>query len=145
MYLKSLLSGVSFIFIILVSCKHTHELNPLLVEADKIQHEAIALGVIADSILDLRLSQGANAWNIDSLKLLKSEVANWKLEMVGVPGVDLGHDNHNHEGHNHEGHNHEGHNHDHGNQEIGAQLTPAENKKVQEEWKARIEKILSSL
>lgn len=144
MYFKSLLLGVSFIFIIFVSCKHTHELDPLLVEADKIQHEAIALGVIADSILDLRLSQGANAWNIDSLKLLKSEVANWKLEMVGVPGVDHGHDDHNHEGHNHEDHNHD-HDHNHGNQEIGAQLTPAENKKVQEEWKARIEKVLSIL
>ncbi|MBK8054376.1 MAG: hypothetical protein IPK35_14210 [Saprospiraceae bacterium] len=136
----------AFILFIFYSCKHTHDVDPLLVEADRVQHEAIALGEMADSILDARLAQGKNAWNIDSLKLLKSEVANWKIEMVGVPGIHHDHDHSEHEGHDH-AHAHEGHDHthDHGNQDIGAQLSPAENKKVQEEWKIRIEQVLSTL
>ena len=133
-----------FILFIFYSCKHAHEVDPLLVDADRVQHEAIALGVMADSILDARLAQGKNTWNIDSLRMLKSELANWKIEMVGVPGVH--HDHSNHEGNDH-AHDHvhdHAHDHDHGDQEIGGQLSPAENKKVQEAWKIRIEKVLAS-
>lgn len=138
---------LSLISFALFACKHKHDVDPLLLEADKIQHEAISLGEKADSILDARLAQGSNVWNIDTLRLLKSEVAQWKLEMVGVPGIEHDHDHHDHEGEDHtHDHSHDhGHNHDHGNQEIGAQLSPAENKKVQMEWKQRIESIVSSL
>lgn len=137
-------SGLQLVLVVIlffhVSCKHSHDVDPVLLEADILMHEGMALGIIADSILDARMAQGANEWNLDTLRKLKSEVANWKAEMIGVPGV--GHDHHHHEndGHHHD-HDHN-HNHDH---ELGAQLTPAEIKKVQQDWKSRIEVILLKL
>ncbi len=123
------------------SCKE-NSIDPLLLQADEIQHEAIDLGLRADSILDARMAEGANKWNIDSLSLLKSAVGNWRNEMVTIPGMEHSHEGHKHEGHIHEGHNH---NHDHEKTDVVAQLTPAEIKKVQEGWKDAIVDILASI
>ena len=128
---------VCTIFIVAsVACKE-NSIDPLLLQADEIQHESIDLGLRADSILDARMAEGANKWNIDSLRLHKSYISIWRNEMVTIPGME-----HSHEGHTHEGHNH---NHDHEKTDVAAQLSPAELKKVQEGWKDAIVDILSSI
>ena len=118
------------------SCKE-HKIDTLLMEADRIQHEAIDIGLKADSILDVRLAEGTNQWNIDSLRILKSNINLWRSEMIAIPGI-----NHSHEGHDHEGHDHEGH--DHAN-EISVVLSPSDIKKAQEEWMSAIKIIYDSL
>jgi ABC-type Zn2+ transport system substrate-binding protein/surface adhesin len=148
--MKSLILILAGITITFFACKE-NKIDPLLMEADTIQHQAIDLGVKADNILDARLAEGAVKWNIDSLRQIKSAISNWRLEMIAIPGIDhAGHDHegHNHDANNHEGHDHEGHDHaghNHEQTDLAAQLTPAEIKKVQEEWLATIKTIYDGL
>ncbi|MBC7883877.1 MAG: hypothetical protein H7X99_00275 [Saprospiraceae bacterium] len=122
----------------LIQCKNTSgnqtQSDQILSEALRIQDEAIHIGIEVDSILDVRLAEGAYARNIDSLKLLKTTVLNWRYNMVEIPGAAHDHTHHNHEGHHHD--------HDGGS---AANLTPEEIKKVQSEWKTAIEEIRNGL
>jgi len=124
----------------LLNCKNKTEeqakVDPILQEALTIQDEAIHTGMELDSILDARMGEGKYAQNIDSLRLLKSAVNDWRYNMVEIPGVE--HD------HNHHGHDHD-HSHDHSTSEAATHLSPQDIKKVQMEWKAAIEAIKENI
>jgi ABC-type Zn2+ transport system substrate-binding protein/surface adhesin len=128
------------ISVCLINCKNKTEeqpkVDPILQEALSIQDEAIHIGIELDSILDARMAEGSYAQNIDSLRLLKSAVNDWRYNMVEIPGVEHDHD--------HSGHDHD-HSHDHSASEAASHLTPADLKKVQLEWKAAIEAIRTSI
>lgn len=133
----NLFLSILFLLVFFLSCKNKngHSGNQseiILKEALTIQDEAIHIGLELDSILDTRLAQGANMWNIDSVRLLKSEVNIWRNNMVAIPGIELEHD--------HDSHDHD-HSHDHTHAETAAHLSPEEIKNVQIEWKEAIETI----
>lgn len=142
MALKNIFLLIIVLMFTILSCKE-NKIDPLLLEADEIQHEAINIGIKADSILDARMAEGANKWNIDSLRMIKSSISKWRNEMIVIPGIGHSHDNHDHGDHGHEGHSHG--DHDHGESNVAAQLSPIEIKKVQEEWKAAIILIYDTL
>ncbi len=128
--------SVSFWMLLAVSgCKEkTAAVDPQLSDALEVQDKAIHLGIEVDSILMARMAQGNIAQNIDQLRRWKIQVENWKTNMVAVPGV---------EHHDHDGHDHS---HDHGTQQqTASHLTPAQVKKVQEEWLAAIVALKDSL
>ena len=79
---------------------------------------------------------GLSAQNIDSLRILKSAVNDWRNNMVEIPGIEHDHDHH--------GHDHD-HSHDHSGSEGAAHLSPQDIKKVQTEWKAAIDSIRNSI
>jgi hypothetical protein len=124
--------------VLLVNCKNKTEeqtkVDPILQEALSIQDEAIHIGMELDSILDAKMAEGSFAQNIDSLRILKSAVNDWRNNMVEIPGVE----------HDHHGHDHD-HSHDHSGIEAAAHLSPEDIKKVQLEWKAAIDVIRSSI
>ena len=131
-----------------ISCKNSSsnadnaasdDKTAVLKEALTIQDDAIHIGIEVDSLLAAKFAQGAVAQNIDSLRAILKEVDAWKYNMVKIPGMTHDHD---HSGHDHSGHDHA---HDHGGTDAAAHLTPAEIKKVQEEWKAAIEAIHEKL
>jgi ABC-type Zn2+ transport system substrate-binding protein/surface adhesin len=145
-----ILSTLIIVLTLLSACKeHNHDVDPLLKEALNIQDEAIHLGMDVDTILLAKLAQGAAGQDIAKIQRLKAAYESWKVSMVTIPGLKHDHDHGDagHEGHDHSGHNHEGHDHshDHGKEEVATHLTPAEHKKVQEEWKAAIVAIRDSL
>ncbi len=147
-----MINNIKWAIIILVlpfiSCKNSSS-NPdaaasedktaVLKEALTIQDDAIHIGIEVDSLLAAKFAQGAVAQNIDSLRAVLKEVDAWKFNMVKIPGMAHDHD---HSGHDHSGHDHA---HDHGGTDAAAHLTPAEIKKVQEEWKSAIEAIHEKL
>ena len=120
----------------LIHCKSKTEeqtkVDPILQEALSIQDEAIHIGMELDSILDAKMAEGSFAQNIDSLRILKSAVNDWRNNMVEIPGIEHDHDHH--------GHDHD-HSHDHSGSEAAAHLSPQDIKKVQTEWKAAIDSI----
>ena len=124
----------------LISCKSKTEeqtkVDPILQEALSIQDEAIHIGMELDSILDAKMAEGSFAQNIDSLRILKSAVNDWRNNMVEIPGIEHDHDHH--------GHDHD-HSHDHSGSEAAAHLSPQDIKKVQTEWKAAIDSIRNSI
>jgi ABC-type Zn2+ transport system substrate-binding protein/surface adhesin len=124
--------------VLLINCKNKTEeqtkVDPILQEALSIQDEAIHIGMELDSILDAKMAEGSFAQNIDSLRILKSAVNDWRNNMVEIPGVE----------HDHHGHDHD-HSHDHSGIEASAHLSPEDIKKVQLEWKAAIDVIRSSI
>lgn len=124
----------------LISCKNKTEeqtkVDPILQEALSIQDEAIHIGMELDSILDAKMAEGSFAQNIDSLRILKSAVNDWRNNMVEIPGIEHDHDHH--------GHDHD-HSHDHSGSEAAAHLSPQDIKKVQTEWKAAIDSIRNSI
>ncbi len=124
----------------LISCKSKTEeqtkVDPILQEALSIQDEAIHIGMELDSILDAKMAEGSFAQNIDSLRILKSAVNDWRNNMVEIPGIEHDHDHH--------GHDHD-HSHDHSGSEGAAHLSPQDIKKVQTEWKAAIDSIRNSI
>jgi hypothetical protein len=110
------------------SCKHSHDLDPVLKEAQIIQDDAIHLGIRVDSIIDSKLLIAKDSTSIQLLHQIKSEIATWRSNMVDIPGSK-----------------HKC-NHDHGEHvhlkgSDASHLTPAENKKVQKEWKAVIDSL----
>lgn len=124
----------------LINCKSKTEeqtkVDPILQEALSIQDEAIHIGIELDSILDAKMAEGSFAQNIDSLRILKSAVNDWRNNMVEIPGIEHDHDHH--------GHDHD-HSHDHSGSEAAAHLSPQDIKKVQTEWKAAIDSIRNSI
>lgn len=137
--------------------------DPALQEALKIQDEAIHLGMdINQTINDLIISDTTKQSH-NVLGQLLVRLKNWEKEMIPVPGVTLDHDHgHEHgqetssdtirkdsgavaeeEAHDHD-HDHHGHVHATG-AEIAAQLTPAENKEAQIEWKNKLLEIQADL
>lgn len=124
----------------LINCKNKTEeqtkVDPILQEALSIQDEAIHIGMELDSILDAKMAEGSFAQNIDSLRMLKSAVNDWRNNMVEIPGIEHDHDHH--------GHDHD-HSHDHSGSEAAAHLSPQDIKKVQTEWKAAIDSIRNSI
>jgi hypothetical protein len=147
-----MINNIKWAIIILVlpfiSCKNSssnadaaasEDKTAVLKEALTIQDDAIHIGIEVDSLLAAKFAQGAVAQNIDSLRAVLKEVDAWKFNMVKIPGMAHDHD---HSGHDHSGHDHA---HDHGGTDAAAHLTPAEIKKVQEEWKSAIEAIHEKL
>jgi len=145
-----MINNIKWAIIILIlpfiSCKNSSsnaenaasdDKTAVLKEALTIQDDAIHIGIEVDSLLAAKFAQGAVAQNIDSLRMILKEVDDWKYNMVKIPGME-----HDHSGHDHAGHDHD---HDHEGSDAAANLTPAEIKKVQEEWKAAIEAIHEKL
>jgi len=128
------------ILMLVISCKQSADINPLLNEALTIQDEAIHIGISVDSVLTARMAEGQYAQDIEKLQNWKTYVQTWKANMVVVPGVV-----HDHNHHDHAGHDHAGHDHGDAKSEEVTHLTPEEVKKVQEEWKAAIVAIRDSL
>lgn len=122
----------------LINCKSKTEeqtkVDPILQEALSIQDEAIHIGIELDSILDAKMAEGSFAQNIDSLRILKSAVNDWRNNMVEIPGIEHDHDHHGHD-----------HSHDHSGSEAAAHLSPQDIMKVQTEWKAAIDSIRNSI
>lgn len=114
--------------LVLTSCHHQHNIDPVLAEAQVIQDEAIHVGISVDSIIKLRLLNVRDTSTIKFLYQLKTDVSSWRSSMVAVPGAK------------HKcNHDHGAHVHVEGSD--ASHLSPAENKKVQEEWKAVIDTI----
>lgn len=145
-----MINNIKWAIIILIlpfiSCKNSSsnadntasdDKTAVLKEALTIQDDAIHIGIEVDSLLAAKFAQGALAQNIDSLRMILKEVDDWKYNMVKIPGME-----HDHSGHDHAGHDHD---HDHEGSDAAVNLTPAEIKKVQEEWKAAIEAIHEKL
>lgn len=134
--------------------------DPILQEALKINDEAIHLGMEINKTINEMIISDTTKQSHDALGQLLIRLKNWENEMISVPGAKLNHDHgHDHStdsihkdtgnvasqehGHDHD-HNHHGHVHATG-AEIGAQLTPAENKEAQIEWKNRLLEIQADL
>lgn len=117
-----------------LACKEKTGEDTQLKEALAIQDEALHIGMEVDSILEARYNQGSVAQNIEQLRKWKNFTDQWKQNMVKVPGVE--HD------HSHDGHDHS---HDHEGADAASHLSPADIKKVQEEWKAAIVAVRDSL
>jgi len=127
-YFQTLLFASATAIFVFNSCNHNHNIDPVLVEAQAIQDEAIHLGISVDSIINAKLLIAKDKSAYEFLNQLKSEVAIWRVSMVAVPGSK-----------------HKC-NHDHGEQvhivgSDASHLSPADNKKVQEEWKTVIDNI----
>ncbi len=130
---------------IAVSCKERKQgEDPILREALTIQDEGIHLGIDIDSMLSARMTEGALAQDIPRLQMLKKQIEDLKHNMVIIPGIEHDHD---HSGHDHAGHDHSGHDHshDHSKDDVASSLSPADQLKVQTEWKAAILAIRDSL
>jgi hypothetical protein len=125
-YFQTLLFASATAIFVFTSCNHNHNLDPVLVEAQAIQDEALHLGISVDSIVNAKLLIAKDTSAYEFLNQLKSEVAIWRVSMVAVPGSK------------HKcNHDHGEHVHIEGSD--ASHLSPAENKKVQEEWKAVID------
>jgi hypothetical protein len=127
-YFQTLLFASVIAFFVFTSCNHNHNLDPILAEAQAIQDEALHLGIGVDSIINAKLLIAKDSSDYEFLNQLKSEVAVWRLSLVAVPGSK-----------------HKC-NHDHGEHvhivgSDASHLSPADNKKVQEEWKTVIDNI----
>lgn len=130
---------IFWMILLLCACKSAPEVDALLKEAQKIQDEAIHIGLSVDSTIDARMAQGKIVQDIEKLKLLKADYVSWQANMVVIPGLKH---TCNHKGHDHGGHEH--HHHDDVSS-AASQLTPAEMKKVQEEWKSAVVAMQSAL
>ncbi len=124
MYFKILFFAGVTLMLTFTSCNHN--LDPILAEAQTVQDEAIDLGIRVDSIIYEKLIITKDTSTIQLLNKVKSEITIWRSSMVAVPGSK------------HKcNHDHGEHIHIEGSD--ASHLTPAENKKVQEEWKEAIE------
>lgn len=148
------LFGCFLMTVILFQCKSGED--AVLKEAFTIQDEAIHMGMAFSKELDSLMISDTSKANLTKLGGFKIRFKQWEKEMIPVPGIVADH-NHDH-GHSHDtthqagdGHDHQdhaGHNHGHVHanpEEISAQLTPAENKEMQIEWKLRIEEMAKEL
>ena len=120
-----------------IACKHTHDIDPLLKEAYDIQHEAIHIGEDALELINKKIADSNTSISNDSLKMYALAIEGWKKEMIEVPGIVHDHDGHNHADHHHGPPNESG--------ALAAQLTPLENKNLQEGWKQVIVGIFTEL
>jgi ABC-type Zn2+ transport system substrate-binding protein/surface adhesin len=136
----------SMLFVACKEHKHTAE-DPTLREALNIQDEAIHIGIAVDSIITMKMGEGAAAQNIPQLQSIKKQVEAWKHNMVIIPGLKHDHDHSDHASHDHAGHDHAGHDHghDHSKEDVAATLSAADQLKVQTEWKAAIVALRDSL
>jgi len=112
-----------------ISCKNSSASNDnLLTEASAIQEEALIIaGELTKLIQDKMLIDTSAAFREQGNTILQN-IAEWKHNMVLIPGAAHNHDHHDHD------HDHD-HNHDHSHQEAASHLTPEEILNVQKEWK----------
>lgn len=125
---QSFLFASAITILTFTSCNHNHNLDPVLAEAQLIQDKAIHMGISVDSVINAKLLMAKDSSVMQYLIRLKSDVEVWRTSMVAVPGAK------------HKcNHDHGEHVHIEGSD--ASHLSPAENKKVQEEWKAAIDTI----
>jgi len=125
-YIKPLLFLMLSLFI--VNCSMSKKEDPFLEESAKVHNEAIDLAEQLDNQLT-QLSTDSS-YQRDSLEVWRSELENWKNNLVEVPGNES-HDLHEHAHHEHE------------KQATG--LTSNQMLLVQREMKAQLESIQSRI
>lgn len=108
----------------IIQCKSKATVDPVLLEASEIQHDAIHIGDELESMLKDAMAKDTSADGKDKYNVLLTALKDWQNNMVEIPGIEHDHD-----------HGHHNHDHSHKASDAAAHLTPEEMKQVQIEWK----------